>query len=82
MQTPPAAGEVIFQVFDAISFSLAYLVGAAILLAAADARLLLPLVIWFALYALLIRWTITRVGPASQAASDARSAGTGRGGIL
>ncbi|WP_370302024.1 ABC transporter ATP-binding protein [Pseudooceanicola sp.] len=78
MQTPPAAGELIFQVFDAISFSLAYLVGAAILLAAADARLLLPLVIWFALYALLIRWTITRVGPASQAASDARSAVTGR----
>ncbi len=33
MQTPPAAGEVVFQVFDAISFSLAYLIGAAILLA-------------------------------------------------
>ena len=78
MQTPPAAGEVVFQVFDAISFSLAYLVGAAILLAAADARLLLPLVIWFGLYTLLIRWTIARVGPASQAASDARSAVTGR----
>ena len=32
MQTPPAAGEVVFQVFDAISFSLAYLIGAAVLL--------------------------------------------------
>ncbi len=78
MQTPPAAGEVVFQVFDAISFSLAYLLGAAILLAASDPRLLLPLVIWFALYALLVRWTIQRVGPASQAASDARSTVTGR----
>lgn len=78
MQTPPAAGEVIFQVFDAISFSLAYLIGAAILLAASDIRLLLPLLIWFALYALLIRWTIARVGPASKAASDARSTVTGR----
>ncbi|SDD65614.1 ABC transporter ATP-binding protein [Ruegeria marina] len=78
MQTPPAAGEVIFQVFDAISFSLAYLLGAAILLMAADIRLLLPLLIWFALYALLVRWTIRRVGPASQAASDARSTVTGR----
>ncbi|MCE8544350.1 ABC transporter ATP-binding protein [Ruegeria pomeroyi] len=78
MQTPPAAGEVVFQVFDAISFSLAYLVGAAVLLMAADARLLLPLLIWFALYALLVRWTIQRVGPASQAASDARSTVTGR----
>lgn len=78
MQTPPAAGEVVFQVFDAISFALAYLVGAAILLWVADPRLLVPLVIWFGLYALLIRWTVQRVGPASKAASDARSAVTGR----
>ena len=75
---PPAAGEVVFQVFDAITFSLAYLVGAAILLMAADPLLLIPLAIWFALYALLVRWTVKRVGPASQAASDARSTVTGR----
>ncbi|WP_405108545.1 ABC transporter ATP-binding protein/permease [Phaeobacter sp. BS52] len=78
MQTPPAAGEVVFQVFDAITFALAYLVGAALLLWLADVRLLLPLLIWFALYAVLIRWTVRRVGPASQAASDARSTVTGR----
>ena len=78
MQTPPAAGEVVFQVFDAISFSLAYMIGAATLLMTADARLLVPLLVWFALYALLIKWTVKRVGPASQAASDARSTVTGR----
>ncbi len=78
MQTPPAAGEVIFQVFDAISFSLAYLIGAAVMLYFADARLLLPLLIWFGFYALLVRWTVVRIGPASKAASDARSAITGR----
>ncbi len=78
MQTPPAAGEVVFQVFDAITFSLAYLVGAAVLLWAADVRLMLPLAIWFGLYVCLIRWTTRRVGPASQAASDARSTVTGR----
>ncbi|WP_417817079.1 ABC transporter ATP-binding protein [Tritonibacter scottomollicae] len=78
MQTPPAAGEVVFQVFDAITFALAYMLGAALLLWAADARLLLPLLIWFVLYAALIRWTVVRVGPASQAASDARSTVTGR----
>ncbi|WP_170564098.1 ABC transporter ATP-binding protein [Ruegeria atlantica] len=78
MQTPPAAGEAVFQVFDAISFSIAYLIGAAVLLMAADPRLLLPLLAWFALYAVLVRWTVKRVGPASQAASDARSAVTGR----
>ncbi|WP_065330252.1 ABC transporter ATP-binding protein [Tritonibacter mobilis] len=78
MQTPPAAGEVVFQVFDAITFALAYLVGAALLLWGADPRLLMPLVIWFVLYGALIRWTVKRVGPASQAASDARSTVTGR----
>jgi ATP-binding cassette, subfamily B, multidrug efflux pump len=78
MQTPPAAGEVVFQVFDAISFSLAYLIGAAVLLMFADVRLLLPLLVWFVLYAALVRWTVARVGPASKAASDARSAITGR----
>ncbi|MGS4945238.1 ABC transporter ATP-binding protein [Meridianimarinicoccus sp. RP-17] len=78
MQAPPAAGEAVFQVFDALSFALAYLIGAAILLADADPRLALPLLVWFAAYAVLVRWTVTRVGPASQAASDARSMTTGR----
>ncbi|WP_282078503.1 ABC transporter ATP-binding protein [Epibacterium ulvae] len=78
MQTPPAAGEVVFQVFDAITFSLAYLIGAAVLLWVADLRLMIPLAIWFALYALLVRWTVKRVGPASKASSDARSTVTGR----
>lgn len=78
MQTPPAAGEVAFQVFDAVTFALAYIVGAAVLLTGADPRLLLPLVIWFVLYALLMRWTIRRVGPAAKASSDARSEVTGR----
>ncbi len=68
MQTPPAAGEVVFQVFDAISYALAYLIGAAILLTTSDWQLLIPLVAWFALYAVLTQWTIKRVAVASQAA--------------
>ncbi|MEL6509600.1 MAG: ABC transporter ATP-binding protein [Pseudomonadota bacterium] len=78
MQTPPAAGEAVFQIFDAISFALAYLIGAAVLLMNADPRLAVPLVIWFGLYALLVRWTISRIEPASKAASEARSEVTGR----
>ncbi len=78
MQTPPAAGEAVFQLFDAIAYALAYMIGAAILLSGSDPRLVVPLLVWLALYGLLVRWTIVRVGPASQAASDARSAVTGR----
>ena len=78
MQAPPAAGEAVFQVFDAITFSLAYAIGAVILLTGADPRLAIPLVIWLGLYACLVAWTMKRVGPASQASSDARSMTTGR----
>ena len=78
MQTPPAAGEAVFQIFDAMSYSIAYVLGAAVLLAGADPRLALPMAVWLGLYILLIRWTIRRVGPASKEASDARSAVTGR----
>ncbi|PYE84350.1 ABC transporter ATP-binding protein [Pseudoroseicyclus aestuarii] len=78
MQTPPAAGEAVFQMFDAITFAMAYVIGAAVLLLDADARLLIPMAVWLGLYLCLLRWTIRRVGPASEAASDARSQVTGR----
>ncbi|MEM8774325.1 MAG: ABC transporter ATP-binding protein, partial [Pseudomonadota bacterium] len=76
--TPPAAGEAVFQAFDAIAFSIAYIIGAAVLLSDADPRLTVPLLIWLGLYLLLVRWTLIRIGPASKAASDARSMVTGR----
>jgi len=78
MQTPPAAGEVVFQLFDAITFAIAYVIGAAILLGQADAWLILPLALWFIPYAFLLRWVVKRIGPASEASSNARSAITGR----
>ncbi len=78
MQTPPAAGEVVFQLFDAIAFAIAYLIGASILLANADPRLIVPMLFWLVPYLVLLRWVIRRIGPASKAASDARSAVTGR----
>ncbi len=78
MQAPPAAADAVFQVFDAVAFALVTLVGAALMLAEADLRLVLPLLVWFACYLLLMRWTMRRMGPASKASSDARSAVTGR----
>ena len=78
MQTPPAVGEVTFQIFDAVTFALAYIVGAAILLADADPMLMIPMIAWVILYIGLLRWTVKRVGPASKASSDARSEVTGR----
>lgn len=78
MQTPPAAGEAVFQVLDAVTFALTTVLGAAILFADADPALLVPLVVWIVLYLMLMKWTVTRAAPASTASSDARSAITGR----
>ncbi|MEY4984308.1 MAG: hypothetical protein RIR62_2574 [Pseudomonadota bacterium] len=78
MQTPPNAADAVFQTFDAMAFASVTVVGAAIMLADADPRLLLPLAVWLALYIALVRWTVNRAGPAAQATSDARSALTGR----
>ena len=78
MQTPPAAGDAVFQAFDAVAFAVTTLIGALAILSSADIRLALPMLVWITLYFLLLRWTVQRVGPASTAASDARSAVTGR----
>jgi ATP-binding cassette subfamily B multidrug efflux pump len=78
MQTPPAAGEAAFQVFDAVAFSVSTFIGAAAMLAGADPWLVLPMLVWVAGYIALMRWTIRNAGPAAKASSDARSAITGR----
>jgi ATP-binding cassette, subfamily B, multidrug efflux pump len=78
MQTPPAAGEAAFQVFDAVAFSVStYIIGAIAMLAGADPRLVLPMLVWVLGYLALMRWTIRHAGPAAKASSDARSAITG-----
>jgi ATP-binding cassette, subfamily B, multidrug efflux pump len=78
MQAPPAAGEAVFQVFDMAAFAAATFIGALLMLAEADPRLMIPLVLWVIGYLALMRWTIRRAGPASEASSEARSAVTGR----
>jgi ATP-binding cassette, subfamily B, multidrug efflux pump len=60
------------------AFAAATFIGALIMLFDADPRLMIPLLLWVIGYIALMRWTIRRAGPASQAASDARSAVTGR----
>ncbi|MEM6758856.1 MAG: ABC transporter ATP-binding protein [Pseudomonadota bacterium] len=78
MQTPPAAGEAMFQVLDAAAFFVTSVVGAVLMLMSFDLWLALPLIIWIFGYGFLLRWVIRRAGPAAKASSDARSAITGR----
>ena len=78
MQTPPAIGAVIFQFFDALTYSVVYILAAIILLADVDLRLTIPLLIWLLAYLVLSFIFIPKVGRASKISSDARSAITGR----
>jgi ATP-binding cassette subfamily B multidrug efflux pump len=78
MQTPRSAGEVVFQVFDALGYSLAYVFGGLLLLSSVDFRLTLPMAVWFLLYLVLIVWVIRNISPASKASSDARSSLNGQ----
>jgi ATP-binding cassette subfamily B multidrug efflux pump len=78
MQTPPAAGEAVFQLLDAVAFAVTTLIGSLALLSGFDPRLAIPMILWIFGYLLLMRWTIRRAGPAATASSDARSAITGR----
>ncbi len=72
-QMPAACGDLLFQVMDTLSFTVAYMIGASILLASADPRLLVPLFVWLVLYCFLLRWSLRRIRPASRASSAARS---------
>ncbi|MFN3605970.1 MAG: ABC transporter ATP-binding protein, partial [Cypionkella sp.] len=78
MQAPPAAGEAVFQTFDAVAFAASTVVVTAAMFGSADPILLVPLVIWLLGYAALMRWTVRRAGPASEASAEARSQVTGR----
>ncbi len=78
MQTAPAAGEAVYQVFDAMVYALIYLIGALVLLTSSDPRLVIPFLIWVVAYVLLARYLIPRMARASQEFSDARSLITGR----
>ncbi|QFS84678.1 Putative multidrug export ATP-binding/permease protein [Roseivivax sp. THAF40] len=78
MQTPSAVNEAMFQIFDALTYSSAYIVGSLALLGIADPWLMVPLLIWLVLYATLMRWVVLRIRIASRNASNARSQLTGR----
>ncbi|EYD75373.1 ABC transporter, transmembrane ATP-binding protein [Rubellimicrobium mesophilum DSM 19309] len=78
MQAPSSAGDAVYHTFDALAYAISYIVGAGVLLWAADARLLIPLALWLVPYGALVVWTVRRMGPASKAASEARSALNGR----
>ncbi len=78
MQMGPAVEDNVYMIFEAIFYAGAYLLGAMIVLAGIDVRIILPLLIWLVAYASYNIWIAGRVGIASEKHSDARSLVMGR----
>ena len=78
MQTSLAVRETVMKITDVLVYVCVYVVAAALMIAQADIRLILPLFAWLVIYAMLVRYFVPRLSRASQAQADARSIMTGR----
>jgi len=78
MQTGPSLRESIVSATNAVWYILVYGGGAIMLMASNDARLAIPVVVWFAGYAVLLRYFVPRLRTRSRRMSETRSALTGR----
>jgi ATP-binding cassette subfamily B multidrug efflux pump len=78
MQTGPALRETVVGAINAVWYILVYGSSAIGLLAAADWRLAMPMVAWFAVYACLLRAFVPQLRARSHATSEMRSTLTGR----
>src|SRR5499427_5045339 len=78
MQAAPALRDSVVQLIDAIWYAAVQWVGAAVVFAAADWRLLLPLLLWLVAYAGTLFHFVPRIKERSTAASEARSMLVGR----
>ena len=78
MQTSLSVRETVMKVLDVFVFVIVYFLSALTLVASADPRLTLPLILWAVVYGFVLRWFIPRLGKISERQADARSVMTGR----
>ncbi|HEX5998392.1 MAG TPA: ABC transporter ATP-binding protein [Hyphomicrobiaceae bacterium] len=78
VQTGPALRDSVVQVIDGVWYAIVQWVGAAVIFAAADWRLTIPLLVWLAAYMCALVVFVPRIKERSTAASEARSMLVGR----
>lgn len=78
MQVARALTETVIETVNAILFSLATVIGTAILVFGIDSRLLIILVLWFASYVLFLRYFLPRIRIRSKARAGAQAMLTGQ----
>lgn len=78
IQIAPSFGDVVFQLLDAIWYSLIFVIGVMFVFGDLDGRLLIPLGIWFVLYLSAAFYFVPRIGAAGKEVAEARSRLAGR----
>ena len=78
MQTSLAVRDMVMKFADIFAYCLAFFVGMVVVAAQADWRLLIPILVWAAVYGVALAYLVPRIGHASAAQADARSLMTGR----
>ncbi|MDP1775715.1 MAG: ABC transporter ATP-binding protein, partial [Moraxellaceae bacterium] len=78
MQTALAVRECVIKLFDVLNYVIVYFLGTVVIIASADWRLAMPLLVWLICYVTMLRFFVPRMGRISKAQADARSTMTGR----
>ena len=77
MQTALSVRESVMQLLDVLLYVAVYFISIVVVVASADTRLTLPLLVWLLGYILLMRYFLPRLQRISQRQADARSSMTG-----
>jgi len=78
MQTALAVRETVMKIIDVFIYVVSYFVSMIAIIASADLRLVVPLVVWFVFYVSILRYFVPKLMVVSREQADARSMMTGR----
>lgn len=78
MQTSLAVREATLKIIDVFVYAIGFFISMLALVVAVEWRLVLPLILWFVLYVLILRHFIPKLRKLSSEQADARSMMTGR----
>jgi len=78
MQTSLAVRETVMKIIDVFIYVVSYFVSMIAIIASADLRLVVPLIVWFAIYVCILRYFVPKLMVISREQADARSMMTGR----
>ncbi|HVK92723.1 MAG TPA: ABC transporter ATP-binding protein [Mycoplana sp.] len=78
MQTALAVRETVMKVIDVFVYVISYFISMIAIIASAELRLVVPLLVWFVIYVCILRYFVPKLMVISRAQADARSMMTGR----